>query len=148
MQNQTVLVRFLSAARKRARPSPASVLALVALAVAAAGPAWATSEARVATIRPNVQIVKATFSVSNGGLTKASAVCPSGTRVFSGAYASTGQHVRFFVVGPARTSNSYLAYALMPPPNINTGVQRETAEITVVALCAKAGEPVVFAPAR
>lgn len=125
----------------------ALAVALAALVVAMGGPAWATSTAPAATpFKPNVRLVTATFSVSNGGLVRARASCKDGTRVFSGGYASTGQHAKFFAVGPARQNNSYLAYAVMPPVNISTGVGKETAEITVVALCAPAGEPVVFAP--
>jgi hypothetical protein len=141
------LTQLVSAARRRARPSPALVLALVALLVAAAGPAWATSSSASAPLKPNVKIATGKASVSNGEVARAEAVCPSGTRVFSGGYGTSGQHARFFVVGPARETNAYLAYAYMPPVNINTGVGHETATITVVALCAKSGQPVVFAPA-
>ena len=121
------------------------VIAVVATAaVAAAVPAWASLGAG-APSKPNVRLAKAQFSVSNGDVVQAKATCTGNTRVFSGGYASTSQHTNFVAVGPARGSNSYLAYAAMPPVNINTGVGRETASITVIALCAPPGEPVVFA---
>jgi hypothetical protein len=126
-------------------PSPATILAAVALFVALGLPAWASPLHPAAPPKPNVRLATAEFTVSNGGLVEAKAACKGGTRVFSGGYASTSQHTRFIAVGPARGSNSFLAYAVQPPVNINTGVGRETATITVVALCAPAGEPVVFA---
>lgn len=122
------------------------VIAVVATAaVAAAVPAWASLGAG-APPKPNVRLAKAEFSVSNGDVVQAKATCKGNTRVFSGGYASTSQHTNFVAVGPAVGSNSYLAYAVMPPVNISTGVGRETASITVIALCAPPGEPVVFAP--
>lgn len=127
-------------------PTPSFVLALLALAVAASSNAWATSASPAATApKPNVYVAQASFSVTNGGVTLGRATCRAGTRVFSGGYASTGQHARFTVVGPSSGTNSFLATAYMPPVNIQTGVGRETAEIKVIALCAKEGEPVVFA---
>jgi hypothetical protein len=127
-------------------PSPSLVVAMTALFAAVGGQAWATSGSPIATKpKPNVYVAEGSFKVSNGGVTLARATCKAGTRVFSGGYASTGQHARFTVVGPSSSTNSYLATAFMPPVNINTGVGRETAEIKVIALCAREGEPVVFA---
>lgn len=121
------------------------VIAVVATAAVTIGvPAWASLGAGTP-YKPNVRVAKAQFSVSNGDVVQAKATCAGNTRVFSGGYASTSQHTNFIAVGPARVVNSYLAYAVMPPVNINTGVGRETASITVVALCAPPGEPVVFA---
>ena len=128
------------------RPSPSLVVAMAALFAAVGGQAWATSSSPAATPpKPNVYVAQADFTVSNGGVTLARATCKSGTRVFSGGYASTGQHARFTVVGPSSSTNSFLATAFMPPANIQTGVGRETANIKVIALCVKEGEPVVFA---
>jgi hypothetical protein len=132
--------------RQVRRPSPSLVVATAALFAAVGGQAWATSGTPAATSpKPNVYVKESTWKLSNGGVTLAKATCRPGTRVLGGGYASTGQHARFNVVGPSGSTNSFLAYANMPPVNIQTGVGRETAEIKVIALCARAGEPVVFA---
>lgn len=70
--------------------------------------------------------------------------CGKGTQVFSGGFASTGQHARVFVAGPSRGENGYVVYALVPPVNVKGGVTKETAKITVVAWCARVGEPIVL----
>jgi hypothetical protein len=118
---------------------------MTALFVALGTPAWADVRGVVAKPKPNVRLASAEFSVSNGNVVEAKATCKGNTRVFSGGYSSTSQHTNFVAVGTARSSNSFLAYAVQPPVNINAGVGRQTAEITVVALCAPAGEPVIFA---
>jgi len=126
------------------RPSPAFAIALVALLVALGGTAWAVPQANPPASKPNVTVIKTGFSVSNGQVNEGVARCPGGTKVLGGGYASTGQHAKIFVSAPARRDNGYVVDAVVPPVNINAGVLKETATITVVAYCAPIGKPVVF----
>ena len=115
--------------------------ALGALATAAG--AWAFGgSASVA--RANVTVVKEDFFVANGTVRNSVARCPAGTKVFSGGFASTGQHAKVFVAGPSRGENGFAGYAVTPPVNINAGVGKEIARITLVAYCAPAGQPIVL----
>jgi hypothetical protein len=41
-------------------------------------------------------------------------------------------------------TNSYGATVVNPPANINTGIPRSTASLTVVANCTKSGKPTVI----
>lgn len=134
--------------RRRLRlrlPSPSLLVATGALLFALGGPAWAESEQRVrAGAAPTVTVVTHAFQVSNGQVQSGAATCPKGTRAFSGAYASNGQHARIFAAGPSRKENGYLVYAVSPPVNITAGVTRETAKITAFAWCARVGRPIVL----
>jgi hypothetical protein len=92
----------------------------------------------------NVKRVVEVFFVANNTTSNSIAKCPGGTRIMSGGFASTGQHARVIAAGPSLGLNGYLGYAYTPPVNINTGVGKEIAKITLVALCAPIGKPVVF----
>jgi hypothetical protein len=116
--------------------------ALGALATAAG--AWAAFGATASVARANVIVVKEDFFVANGTVRNSVARCPAGTKVFSGGFASTGQHAKVFVAGPSRGENGFAGYAVTPPVNINAGVGKEIARITLVAYCAPAGQPIVL----
>ena len=134
-----------AAAVRRVRPSPSLVIACGALLVALGGVAWAAPQTIGGTrLTPNVKVVKDVFFVANGTVRNGNARCPDGTKVFSGGFASTGQHAKVFVAGPSRGDNGFIGYAVTPPVNINTGVGKELAKITLVAYCAPAGQPIVL----
>ncbi len=126
------------------RPSPAVVIALVALVAALVAPAWASRATGGASAASTVQYVKRSTTLTNNQVIQLEAPCPPGTRVFSGGVATTGQHTQWIVIGPARVVNKYYGYAYMPPKNINAGITQQTATITVVAYCAKKGKPIVM----
>lgn len=134
----------MNVARQR-RPSLVVSLALVVAALAIAAPGWLVPRGEsTAKLKANVKVVKVTFTVTNEQTASQVAKCPGGTKVFSGAYASTGVHARVFVAGPSRGENGYVVHAYGPPVNINAGVGEETATITVVAYCAPVGQPIVL----
>lgn len=133
----------------RRPPSPATLIALTALMIALGGTALGgdatpARETAAAGKVGNVKIVKTTFTVSNGGVAEGAAKCPAGTRIFSGGFASNGQHARILFAGPARAGNAYIGGAFTPPVNISAGVTSETATITLVGYCAPVGKAVVF----
>ncbi len=126
----------------RRGPTPATVIAIMALLVALAATAFGREGPdAVSNATSNVKVVKTSFTVTNNQVADGIAKCPQGTKVFSGGFASTGQHAKIFAAGPARVGNGYLVYALVPPVNINAGITQETATITVVAYCAPTGAP-------
>lgn len=114
------------------------------LLVALAGPTGVAGAGSTATGSGNVKRVIEVFFVANNTTANSMARCPSGTRIMSGGFASNGQHARVIAAGPSLSSNGYIGYAYTPPVNINTGVGKEIAKITLVALCAPIGKPVVF----
>ena len=88
------------------RPSPAMLVAFLALVVALGGTALgrdapAAREMAVAGSVGNVKIVKTEFTISNDDVGSSDAKCPAGTKIFSGGYAMTGQHSRIIYAGPA-----------------------------------------------
>jgi hypothetical protein len=103
-----------------------------------------------ATSKPNVTYVTDTFTVSQeagglGAVAEGRAICPAGTRVFSGGYAAAGLHTKFNVAAPEpKKINAFVVDAFEPPINIAAGIGRETAKITVVGLCAPIGKPIVL----
>lgn len=123
----------------------ALAIALVAFATAIGSPAWAggaSVSARAMT--PNVKFGIEVFHVANGTVRNATAKCPSGTTVFSGAWASTGQHAKVMAAGPSRKINGYVVYATMAPANLTAGITKEIARITIFAWCAPTGQPIVL----
>jgi hypothetical protein len=109
-------------------------------------PGWVVADAESATrARGNVVAVKEDFFVSNNAVRNSIAKCPAGTRVFSGGFAMTaGLQARIFVASPSRSENGYIVYATMPPVNINAGVVKESARITILAYCAPIGQAIVL----
>lgn len=106
---------------------------------------WATPRAdSSALLQGNVKTAKEVFFVANGTVRNSIARCPAGTKIFSGGFASTGQHAKIFAAGPSRPENGYIVYAVTPPVNLNAGVTKEIAKITIVAICAPAGQPIVL----
>jgi hypothetical protein len=123
----------------------ALALALVALASAVGGPAWAAgAKGSAPAAAPNVSFGTETFHISNNSVRVATAKCPSGTHVFSGAWGIAGQHARVTAAGPSRKSNGYLVIAYMPPANLTAGITKETARIDIYAWCAPTGQPIVL----
>ena len=125
------------------RLSPALAVALLALVVAIVGPAFAHQQSAAMSLATTISVVKRTTTISNNQVIENEVSCPKGTRVFSGGFATTGQHVQWIATGPARVGNAYLAFAYMPPANINAGIRNQTANITAVALCAKSGRAII-----
>ena len=89
-------------------------------------------------------MVKHTTTLTNNQVVENEAKCPAGTKVFSGGFSTNGQFVHWVATGPARVGNAYLAFAYMPPENINAGILHQQANITAVAVCAKAGRAIVM----
>lgn len=127
-----------------ARCALAAIAVTSMLVVALAGITAVAGAGSTATASGNVKKVVNVFFVANNTTTNSIAKCPSGTRVMGGGFASTGQHARIIAAGPSWSLNGYIGYAFTPPVNINTGVGKEIAKITLVALCAPVGKPVVF----
>ena len=119
-----------------------ALVSTVALVVTAS--AWALAGSSSAAQKGNVTVVKLDFFVANNTVRSSIAKCPNGTKVFSGGFASTGQHARVIVAGPSRGENGYIVWATTPPVNITTGVGKEIAKITLVAYCAPVGQPIVM----
>ena len=120
-------------------------ISLLALAAAIVAPAWAAqSDGGTKSLASTVTVVKRTTTLTNNQVIQLQAPCPAGTKVFSGGAATTSQFTEWITLGPARVGNDYLAYAYMPPANINTGVRNDTATITAVAYCAKTGRAIVM----
>ena len=115
-----------------------------AIALGVTASAWALGGTSSTPMKANVKVVKEDFFVANNTVRSSIAKCPNGTKVFSGGFASTGQHARVNVAGPSRGENGYVVWAYTPPVNINTGVGKEIAKITIVAYCAPVGQPVVL----
>lgn len=119
-----------------------TLVSVIALGITAS--AWAFGGTSTAALMANVKVVKEDFFVANNTVRSSIAKCPNGTKVFSGGFASTGQHARVNVAGPSRGENGYVVWAHTPPVNINAGVGKEIAKITVVAYCAPVGQPIVL----
>ena len=83
--------------------------------------------------------------ITSGTLNNAEAKCPRGYSVFGGSYLIGGNSVLAHVTVAAVLSqaNAYAATAVNPPVNINTGVPRSTATLTVAANCARNATPIV-----
>lgn len=126
------------------RWSVASAVVTASLLVAFAGLTGVADAGSTAAGSGNVRKVIEVFHVANNTTNNSIAKCPSGTRIMSGGFASTGQHARIIAAGPSLSENGYIGYAYTPPVNINTGVGKEIARITLVAFCAPIGKPVVF----
>jgi hypothetical protein len=97
-------------------------------------------------LRTTVVIRKATTGgITAGSIDSAQATCPRGYSVFGGSYLIGGNSVLAHVSVAAVFSgaNAYGATVVNPPPNINTGVPRSTATLTVAANCAKRATPIV-----
>jgi hypothetical protein len=96
--------------------------------------------------RTTVVIKKATTGgITAGSIDSAQATCPRGYSVFGGSYLIGGNSVlaHASVAAVFSGANAYSATVVNPPPNINTGVPRSTATLTVVANCAKRATPIV-----
>jgi hypothetical protein len=97
--------------------------------------------------RATVVIRKATVGgIAAGQSRDAAAKCPRGYSVFGGSYLINGNAVlaHASVAAVFSRTNSYGATVVNPPANINTGVPRSTASLTVVANCTKSGKPIVI----
>jgi hypothetical protein len=129
--------------RSLIKPSPAFVLAFVALLFAIGGTAVALPRATTSAA-PNVKGVTDTVTVSNGQTGLAKATCPAGYQVFGGGYSGTGRHTMITVAAPTRGNRSYTLNAYEPPKNIYAGILDETATVKIVAFCAPIGKPLVM----
>ena len=125
------------------KPSPALVLALLALIAALVAPAWANRQSAAMSLASTVTTAANNTTISNNQVIENEARCPRGTKVFGGGFSTTGQGVQWITTGPSRRRNVYLAFAYLPPANINAGVRNQTAVISAVAHCAKVGRPIV-----
>jgi hypothetical protein len=83
--------------------------------------------------------------ITSGTLNNAEATCPRGYSVFGGSYLIGGNSVLAHVTVAAVLSkaNAYAATVVNPPVNINTGVPRSTATLTVAANCARNATPII-----
>jgi hypothetical protein len=83
--------------------------------------------------------------ITSGSIKSADAKCPRGYSVFGGSYLIGGNSVLAHTTVAAVLSgaNSYSATVVNPPVNINTGVPRTTATLTVAANCARNATPII-----
>jgi len=131
--------------RSLLKPSPALVLALVALLFAIGGTAFALPGATSSgTAKPNVKGVTDSVTVTNGQTGIAKATCPAGYQVFGGGYVGTGRHTVITIAAPTRGDRSYTLNAYEPPKNIYGGIVEETANVKIVAFCAPIGKPLIM----
>ena len=131
------------------RPSPATVIALVALAVAVFGTvqgSWAAGSAGPKAVQPKPTVV---VTVGRGGIgpgevKEVVAKCPTGYTVIGGSYvieASVLTHASEAAVASAE--NLYAVQFVDPPANPLAGFPPENAVLTVGANCAKNSTPIV-----
>jgi hypothetical protein len=131
------------------RPSPATVIALVALAVAVFGTvqgSWAAGPAGPKAVKPKPTVV---VTVGRGGIgpgetKEVAAKCPAGYSVIGGSYVIEGSvltHASAAAVASAE--NTYSVEFVDPPANPLAGFPPENAVLTVGANCAKNGTPIV-----
>jgi hypothetical protein len=132
--------------RKPPRPSPALVLAFLAVLIALGGTTFAAvpRATKTASSKPNIKTVRQSFTVSNSEARQSIARCPSGYEVLGGGYVSSGVYTLINIAAPLRANAAYEVGAVEPPVNIVAGVRNETATIQLVAYCAPERQPVVF----
>jgi hypothetical protein len=129
------------------RPSPATVIALAALAVAAFGTVQGSWAAGSKAVKPSpTVVVKAVerVPVPSGSVQAVEAKCPGGYSVISGSYSienSVQTHASEAAVASA--INAYKVEFVNPPANPLAGFPEEEALGTVGAVCAKNGTPIV-----
>jgi hypothetical protein len=114
----------------------------------------AASPARVAlAARPKPKKLKGTVvlvieqvgGIGSGTIKVGEAKCPSGYSVFAGSHAIADSALAHTSSASVRSKrNSYAATVVNPPASINAGIPRSTAKLTVGALCAKRGKPIVI----
>jgi hypothetical protein len=114
--------------------------------VATARPAAAPKRKRPEKSKGNVVLVKRELGgIESGSVETLDVKCPSGYTVFAGSYAiSDSALAHASGAGVLSKSNAYETTVTNPPPNISGGLPRTTASVTVGALCAKNGEPIVI----
>ncbi len=139
--------------RKRIGESPAMIVAATALVVAVIGTASTTVASQDGasagkTKPPQGTVVVAKKAVSNiqpGSVAEVEAKCPDGYRVLGGSYAIGGSVLAHASVAATFSKdNSYATYVTNPPANPAGGVPNQEAEVTIGAICAKKGQPVVL----
>jgi len=83
--------------------------------------------------------------ITSGAIKSADAKCPPGYSVFGGSYLIGGNSVlaHTTVAAVLSKANTYSATVVNPPVNINTGVPRTTATLTVAANCARNATPII-----
>lgn len=131
------------------RPSLATVIALIALAVAVFGTvqgSWAAGSKAVKP-KPTPTVVVTAVDrapIASGSTQDVEAKCPAGYSVISGSYTIEGSvltHASQAAV--ASTLNSYNVEFVNPPANPLVGFPEEDAFGTVGAVCAKNSTPIV-----
>ncbi len=116
--------------------------------VATARPAAAPKRKRPEKSKGNVVLVKRELGgIESGSVETLDAKCPSGYTVFAGSYTISDSAVAHASgAGVLSKKNAYETTVTNPPANINGGLPRTTAGVTVGALCAKNGKPIVIDP--
>jgi hypothetical protein len=97
-------------------------------------------------LRATVVLKRTTVGgIKAGELQSADVKCPAGTTVFGGSYIIGGNsvlaHATVAAVFPK--SNRYGVTVVNPPVNINAGIPKSTASVTVAANCARNSTPIV-----
>jgi hypothetical protein len=105
----------------------------------AATPKPPTWKATVVSVREHVD------GIGPGTARAVDASCPAGYDVFSGSYAIGGESVFAHAAGaaPFLSENLYRAIIVNPPINPFAFVRAHDASVTVAAICAASGTPVV-----
>ncbi len=115
----------------------------VIIGLGLAGPAAAVSKGKwKATV---VSVQKHVDGIAPGHVEAADASCPEGYDVFSGSYAIGGESVFAHAAGaaPFLSQNLYRVIVVNPPINPFGFVRARDASVTVAAICAVSGTPVV-----
>jgi hypothetical protein len=116
--------------------------------VATAHTAKAPKRKRPEKSKGNVVLVKRELGgIKSGSVETLDVKCPQGYTVFAGSYTIGDSAVAHATgAGVLSRSNAYETTVTNPPVNINGGLPRTTASVTVGALCAKNGKPIVIDP--
>ncbi|MEA2146489.1 MAG: hypothetical protein QOG59_2076 [Solirubrobacteraceae bacterium] len=134
--------------RKLGRPSPTTIIALVALGLAIGGTASASSVGgTTANAKSTFVRVKGSSAIGNSGdIISSEANCPAGYTAFSGGYVLDGVGVEPFVSGRAKATagTGWLVKAVIPPANPLAGMPNQEVTIQAYAYCVKIGHPLVI----
>ena len=144
------IVRVTAMCARAGQPIVVNADASPALAHVLAARAGTTKPKKTPTpgkrLRATVVLKRASVGgITSGTIDSAAAKCPRGYSVFGGSYLIGGNSVlaHATVAAVLSKTNSYAATVVNPPVNINTGVPRSTATLTVAANCARNATPIV-----
>ena len=110
--------------------------------VASRGPRRAAPKRSDSTI---VLVKETQGGIDSGEVRTVRAKCPNGYSVFTGSYSISDSAIAIATTeGVLSKLNSFETTVTNPPPDINGGLPKTTASVTVGAVCARSGVPIVL----